>query len=75
VYIASLFMNFDELKMPLVLVLAVPYASLASAVVRASLGEYLRAAIYLTYSLAVSTLLILLSTKLLDPERMISSKT
>jgi len=75
VYIASLFMNFDELKMPLVLVLAIPYASLASAVVRASLGEYLRAAIYLTYSLAVSTLLILLSTKLLDPERMISSKT
>lgn len=75
VYIASLFMNLDELKMPLALVLAIPYASLASAVVRASLGEYLKAVTYLTYSLAISLLLILLSTKLLDPERMITSKT
>lgn len=75
VYIASLFMNLDELKMPLALVLAIPYASLASAVVRASLGEYLRAVIYLTYSLAISAFLILLSTRLLDPERMITSKT
>lgn len=74
-YLASLFINLDELRMPMSLLLAVPYASLASAVIRVSLGEPLRAACYLVYSLALSVVLILVSTKLLDPERMIISRT
>ncbi len=75
VYLATLFVNLDELRMPASLVLAVPYASIASAVVRAALGEPLRAAGYLAYSLAFSVALILASTRLLDPERMVASRT
>ncbi|MCX8184757.1 MAG: ABC transporter permease subunit [Sulfolobales archaeon] len=74
-YIASLFINLDELRMPLSLILAIPYASLASAIIRVSLGESLRAVGYLAYSLFLSVAFILISTKLLDPERMIASRS
>ncbi|MEM2307933.1 MAG: ABC transporter permease subunit [Sulfolobales archaeon] len=74
-YLASLFVNLDEFRVPMSILLAIPYASLASAVIRTSLGELLRAVAYLTYSLAFSIVLILLSTKLLDPEKMVISRT
>lgn len=74
-YLASLFINLDELRAPANLVLAIPYASLASAVIRTSLGDLLRALAYLAYSLVLSLVLIVISTKVLDPERMIASRT
>ncbi|MEM4665431.1 MAG: ABC transporter permease subunit [Sulfolobales archaeon] len=73
-YLASLFVNLDELRVPMSILLAIPYASLASAVIRTSLGELLRAVAYLTYSLVFSIVLILASTKLLDPEKMVISR-
>ncbi|MEM1623533.1 MAG: ABC transporter permease subunit [Sulfolobales archaeon] len=73
-YLASLFVNLDEFRVPMSIILAIPYASLASAVIRTSLGELLRAIAYLTYSLAFSIVLILASTKLLDPEKMVISR-
>lgn len=75
VYLASLFINLDELRMPMSLLLAIPYASLASSVIRTSLGDPVRAVGYLVYSLAFSVVLVILSTKLLDPERMVISRT
>ncbi len=74
IYLSTLFINLDELRMPMSLLLAVPYASIASAVLRVSLGEPLRAVGYLAYSLAFSVALILASTRLLNPERMIASR-
>ncbi|MEM0066188.1 MAG: ABC transporter permease subunit [Sulfolobales archaeon] len=73
-YLASLFVNLDELRVPMSILLTIPYASLASAVIRTSLGELLRAVAYLTYSLVFSIVLILASTKLLDPEKMVISR-
>ncbi len=73
-YFAALFVNLDELKPPATAVLAVPYASLASAVVRVALGEYLKALAYVAYPAALSLVLVVVSTKLLDPERMVTSR-
>jgi ABC-2 type transport system permease protein len=73
-YFAALFVNLDELKPPASAVLAVPYASLASAVVRVALGEYLKALAYVAYPAALSLALVWASTKLLDPERMVTHR-
>jgi len=73
-YFAALFVNLDELKPPASAVLAVPYASLASAVVRVALGEYLKALAYVVYPAALSLALVWASTKLLDPERMVTHR-
>jgi ABC-2 type transport system permease protein len=73
-YFAALFVNLDELKPPASAVLAVPYASLASAVVRVALGEYLKALAYVAYPAALSLALVWVSTKLLDPERMVTHR-
>ncbi len=73
-YFAALFVNLDELKPPATVVLAVPYASLSSAVVRVALGEYLKALAYMVYPAVLSLALVGVSTKLLDPERMVSSR-
>ena len=73
-YFAALFANLDELKPPASAVLAVPYASLASAVVRVALGEYLKALAYVAYPAALSLALVWASTKLLDPERMVTHR-